>query len=185
MRMSNAQLAINPQILTWARTRVHRDLESLKKRFPKLAEWEKGRVQPTLSQLEAFARAVYLPIGYLFLPQPIEEAIQRLSKIFKVSTLVSLRRLFDAGYIHQDELWKLYQSELNRIKQLEKNNGGGDFYRTLGARTGKRFARAVVSSTLEGQTLFQEAFRMLGIKKTKTFYEMLRRERARLVLGAV
>jgi hypothetical protein len=44
----------------------------------------------------------------------------------------------------------------------------------LSARAGKRFARAVVGSTLEGQTLFQDAFRMLGVRKTATFYEAAR-----------
>ena len=37
-------------------------------RFPKLVEWETGETQPTLKQLEAFAHAVHVPIGYLFLP---------------------------------------------------------------------------------------------------------------------
>ena len=49
-----------------------------------------------------------------------------------------------------------------------------DFYRTLGARTGKRFARALVASTLEGQTLFQDAFRLLGVRKSETFYRAAR-----------
>lgn len=56
------------------------------------------------------------------------------------------------------------------------------FLRTLGARTGKRFARAVLSSTLEGQTLFQDAFRMLGVRKTSTFYEAAREQWGRRFL---
>lgn len=68
-----------------------------------------------------------------------------------------------------------YREELARIRRLDRGgSGGGDFYRTLGARTGKPFARAVLSSTLEGQTLFQDAFRMLGVRKTSTFYEAAR-----------
>jgi len=106
---------------------------------------------------------------------PIGDEIQRLARHFKVSTLVALRRLFDAGFIDQPTLWQTYRDELARIRELDRNDtGGGDFYRTLGARTGKRFARAVLSSTLEGQTLFQEAFRMLGMRKSSTFYEAAR-----------
>lgn len=101
--------------------------------------------------------------------------IQRLARLFKVSTLVALRRLFDGGYIDRETLWRHYREELDRIRALERGQaGGGDFYRTLGARTGKRFARAVMASTLEGQTLFQDAFRLLGVRKTSTFYEAAR-----------
>jgi Zn-dependent peptidase ImmA (M78 family) len=105
----------------------------------------------------------------------VADEIQRLARVFKVSTLVALRRLFDAGFINQEIFWKTYQEELARIRALDRtSSSGGDFYRTLGARTGKRFARAVLSSTLEGQTLFQDAFRMLGVRKTATFYEAAR-----------
>ncbi|HBK55231.1 MAG TPA: DNA-binding protein, partial [Xanthomonadales bacterium] len=103
---------------------------------------------------------------------PVAEEIQRLARRFKVSSLVALRRLFDAGFIDEPTLWQNYREELARIHRLDRGgSGGGDFYRTLGTRTGKRFARAVLSSTLEGQTLFQDAFRMLGVRKTSTFYE--------------
>lgn len=103
---------------------------------------------------------------------PAPEALSQLARRFKVSTLVALRRLHDAGYIDRETLWRLYNEERERVLSLERSAApGGDFYRTLGARTGKRFARAVLASTLEGQTLFQEAFRMLGVRKTATFYE--------------
>lgn len=106
---------------------------------------------------------------------PIPQEIQRLAREFKVSTLVALRRLFDAGFINQAMLWQHFRDEQERLRTLkEQRSNGGDFYRSLGARTSKRFARAVVSSTLEGQTLFQEAFRMLGVRKTTTFYEAAR-----------
>ena len=102
----------------------------------------------------------------------VEEEMQRLARFFKVSTLVVLRRLFEAGLIEREILGRCYRNELDRILALEVGKtGGGDFYRTLGARTGKRFARAVLSSTLEGQTLFREAFRLLGVRKSATFYE--------------
>ena len=106
---------------------------------------------------------------------PIPDEIQRLAREFKVSSLVALRRLFDAGIISQVALWQHYQEEQERLRTLkERSSSGGDFYRSLGARTSKRFARAIVSSTLEGLTSFPDAFRMLGMRKTATFYEAAR-----------
>ena len=106
---------------------------------------------------------------------PIPDEIQRLAREFKVSTLVALRRLFDAGTITRAALWQHYRDEQERLRTLkERSSPGGDFYRSLGARTSKRFARAIVSSTLEGLTSFPDAFRMLGMRKTATFYEAAR-----------
>ncbi|HHJ13587.1 MAG TPA: ImmA/IrrE family metallo-endopeptidase [Gammaproteobacteria bacterium] len=131
----------------------------------KTERWCNAVAAELLAPLEA-VRNAYQPEAGL----PAE--MQRLARVFKVSTLVILRRLFDLGAIDKQTLWDTYQEELSRLRKLDRGGaGGGDFYRTLGARVSKRFARALVASTLEGQTLFQEAFHMLGIKKTATFYE--------------
>ncbi|TGL53685.1 ImmA/IrrE family metallo-endopeptidase [Leptospira meyeri] len=379
--MSRNSVSINPNLIIWARERARLSAETLSKRFPKIKEWEGGRLQPTLRQLEDFATAVHVPIGYLFLPEPVQEAlpvsdfrtiadrelsrpspnlldtlylcqerqtwyreymqlhrleslsfvgsanlsdfpitiarrietqlgftiaqrrsfsnwtealrsfvqkveeagvlvmassivgsnthrhldveefrgfalsdtfaplifintsdskaaqmftlfhelahlylgesgisnasvgqfsekeierwcnavaaeflmpmeetlaeynanvpiqdeIQRLTKIFKVSSLVALRRLYDAKKINQRDFWKFFQEEVDRISEIQiSGSGGGDFYRTLGVRVGNRFAKAVVTSTLEGQTLFRDAFRMLGFKRNETFYKEAR-----------
>lgn len=110
-------------------------------------------------------RAFYHP------DESLTDAMQRLARHFKVSTLVVLRRIYDLGKIDRETLWRTYREELDRLRQLDTHgSGGGDFYRTLGARTSKRLVRAVIGSTLEGQTLFRDAFRLLGIKKSETFY---------------
>jgi Zn-dependent peptidase ImmA (M78 family) len=104
--------------------------------------------------------------------ESIPNAIQRLAREFKVSTLVALRRLFDAGYLSQAALWQHYRDEQQRLQELkESGSSGGDFYNSLGARTSKRFAKAIVASTLEGLTSFPDAYRMLGVRKTETFYK--------------
>jgi Zn-dependent peptidase ImmA (M78 family) len=105
----------------------------------------------------------------------IADEIQGLAREFKVSTLVALRRLFDAGFINTDALWQHYREEEERLRKLkEHGSSGGDFYRSLGVRASKRFARAIIASTLEGSTSFTEAFRLLGVRKTATFYEAAR-----------
>lgn len=99
-------------------------------------------------------------------------ALNRLAKHFKVSTLVVLRRIYDAGGLSAGEFWQAYREELNRLREIQKAGSGGDFYLTLGVRVGKRFARALVASTLEGQTLHRDAFRLLGFSKLSTFREL-------------
>jgi hypothetical protein len=59
------------------------------------------------------------------------------------------------------------------LKELaSRTSGGGDYYLTQPARLSRRFARAVIASTYEGQTLFTDAFRMLGVKKEQTLREL-------------
>jgi len=94
-----------------------------------------------------------------------------LARRFKVSTLVILRRLLDAGKLTKKAFSVAYEEELRRLTDVPKGSGG-DFYLTLPARVSKRFARALVASTLEGQTLFRDAFQMLGISKVATFQEL-------------
>ena len=101
----------------------------------------------------------------------LRDELRRLARHFKVSTLVILRRIHDAGHLTRDELWETYDTELTRLRTLPKGKSG-DFYLTLGARVSKRFARAMVVSTLEGCTSFTETFRMLGLRKTATFNEL-------------
>ncbi len=103
--------------------------------------------------------------------EDLRGALDRLARRFKVSTLVILRRIHDAGGLTRDQLWQAYQQELERLRKIPKGSGG-DFYLTQGARVGKRFARALVASTLEGQTLHRDAFRLLGFSKLATFREL-------------
>lgn len=99
------------------------------------------------------------------------DEVERLARHFKVSTLVVMRRLYDARKLTRDAYWAAYRAESEHLSK-KAGGGGGDFYLTLGARAGKRFARAVVVSTLEGRSPFTEAFRLLGFRKMATFDEL-------------
>ncbi len=101
----------------------------------------------------------------------LSDEANRLARLFKVSTLVVLRRIHDAGGLTREEFWQAYEEELVRLGAI-KTGTGGDFYLTLAVRVSKRFARALVVSTLEGQTLYTDAFRLLGFSKFATFREL-------------
>jgi len=103
--------------------------------------------------------------------EPLPDALSRLARTFKVSTLVILRRLLDAGWLDRARFDIAWAAEIERLRHLAKQggSGGGDFYRTTLSRVSRRFARALVVSTLEGQTLYRDAFRMLGVSKPETF----------------
>ncbi len=97
--------------------------------------------------------------------------MRRLSRLFKVSTLVALRRMYDAGGLRREEFWRRYAVELERLKDAAPRGAGGDFHATEAVRVSRRFASALIASTLEGHTMYREAFRLLGISKTATFKE--------------
>jgi Zn-dependent peptidase ImmA (M78 family)/transcriptional regulator with XRE-family HTH domain len=137
--------------------------------------------RPTDGDVESWCNAVaaelLVPMAALRSELPLREdlgvATARLARRFKVSTLVILRRLFDAGALSRAKFRAAYAAELERVTQ-RPTSGGGNFYLTEAVRVSKRFASSLVESTLEGQTLYRDAFRMLGISKLETFNELAR-----------
>ena len=102
--------------------------------------------------------------------EALPDTLSRLARSFKVSNLVILRRLLDAEWLDRERFDVAWAEEITRLRTLAQRGGdGGDFYRTTLSRASRRFARALVVSTLEGQTLYRDAFRMLGVSRTETF----------------
>ncbi|MDX2018363.1 MAG: ImmA/IrrE family metallo-endopeptidase [Planctomycetota bacterium] len=104
--------------------------------------------------------------------EPIGTESQRLSRQYKVSTLVILRRMLDAGGISREEFQAAFDDELARLQReiarRKAAGGGGDYYATTSVRVSERFARAVIASTWEGRSTFTEAFRLLGCRNVRT-----------------
>lgn len=104
---------------------------------------------------------------------PLHEEKQRLARVFKVSTLVILRRLHDANVLSRAAFGAAYDEEVARLNLSERSGAvGGNFYNTTAARVGKRFARAIIGSALEGRASFSEALHLLGFKKMSTFKDL-------------
>lgn len=100
----------------------------------------------------------------------IREQLERLAITFRVSTQVVLIRMREAGMLTWEQLMAELQAERDRFAESILQRGdGGNFYNTKPVQVGKRFARELIASTLEGRTTYSEAFRLLSIKKTSTF----------------
>ena len=105
--------------------------------------------------------------------------VQRLARHYKVSRLVILRRLFDAGLMDRDGYRALYAAFRAQYEQRERgadagSAGGGDFYATFFARNGREYAAAVIASTLDGKIGYTEMSSLLGIKSIKAFDQIAR-----------
>ena len=104
------------------------------------------------------------------------DELTRLASRFRVSTLVILKRIYDAGFLNWDRYEAEYATELARllaiIASLKIGPGGGDFYNTQPLRVSRHFARAVIVDALEGGTLFRDAYGLLGTAKHETFMKL-------------
>ncbi len=96
----------------------------------------------------------------------LDAAIRVMTRAFKISSLVVLRRLFDIRAIDWDTYRARYTQEEERYRR--EAGRGGDFYRTQQSRLSRKFASAVVSDTLEGGTTWAQAMRLLGARKPGT-----------------
>ncbi|MBP86332.1 MAG: DNA-binding protein [Planctomycetaceae bacterium] len=70
-----ATVSVKPELIQWAIDRSGLTIGLLEKRFPKVDAWVAGEKEPTLRQLEDFARKTMTPLGFLFLDEPPEERI--------------------------------------------------------------------------------------------------------------
>ncbi len=105
------------------------------------------------------------------LPDPLSP----LAAYFKVSSLVLLRRLHDLQFIDWKNFIQRYRQEEARFFRVAaQKSSSGDFYRTQRTRSGERFAKALIESTLEGRTPYRDAMRLLGMSKVSTFNRFAR-----------
>ena len=104
----------------------------------------------------------------------LDDELERLARSFRVSTLVILRRVHDAGFLSDEEYWSAFKAERERVLGFmgQGVTEGGNFYNTQPVRMSKRFTRAVIASTLEGRTLYRDGMRLLGVKKVATFEQL-------------
>jgi len=94
----------------------------------------------------------------------VDHNIYALVRKYRVSSVVILRRALELEKISRDIFFEYYQQEINRYTSRISEESGGDFYRTLFARNSKILSRAILTSLYEGNVLYRDAARLLGVK---------------------
>lgn len=101
------------------------------------------------------------------------EEFARLARLFKVSTLVILKSLQQSGLLTWTEFQAAYEQESARVAEIlaarKSGRSGGSYYSSQPLKISRSLARAVVTDTREGKTLYRDAYRLLGAAKAKTF----------------
>jgi Zn-dependent peptidase ImmA (M78 family) len=101
------------------------------------------------------------------------EVLAALRRHYRVSELVIMRRLLDAGEISRQAFKQDYEARLASYRDAPQSKGG-DFYKNQPGKIGHRFATALIGSALEGKTLFRDAMALLDMKKQATFEQFAR-----------
>ncbi len=100
------------------------------------------------------------------------QELDRLARRYKVSTLVLLKSIYDAGLLDWDEYQDKYNAEyhrvMNRLAERRADGSGGNYYYTQPIRLSRQFAQAVLASTFEGKTTYRDAYQLLGTRKHET-----------------
>ena len=137
-------------------------------------------IRPGVPDLERwcneFAAELLVPIADLAerrsvaVEDPITGA-NDLARRYKVSTLVVLRRMWDARWFDSWAAYReAYEAEAERLAANDRTpSSGGSFHRTQAARLGRRFASAIAASVAEGKTPIREAMRLTATKSPASF----------------
>lgn len=73
--MGAQRLHIEPGVLSWVIERRGGDVNDYCRKDAKFDKWLKGEQDPTFRQAEEFAKSNYVPMGYLYLPEPPVETM--------------------------------------------------------------------------------------------------------------
>jgi Zn-dependent peptidase ImmA (M78 family) len=93
-----------------------------------------------------------------------EKPFERLARFFKVSPVVTARRVLDLELISRPRYFAFYKEYKDAAAERRANGtGGGNFYLTLGSRLGKRFPAAVYSAAKEGRLQYRDAYQLTGL----------------------
>lgn len=163
------------QIFTLAHELAHVWLGQSGVDNPALAERPDDEVERWCNKVAAELLVPHRSLRERFrLDAQLHDEINRLVRLYKVSSLVVLRSVFDAGFLTWTEYRDAHGRELASLP-APRTGEGGTFYNLVPVRASKEFTRSIISDVLGGRTPYRDALRLLGFSKEETFDELGRR----------
>jgi hypothetical protein len=117
-------------------------------------------IQPRIRLTRSFDEAFHTYLGY---------AIRITGTIDNQQTTFSI----DIDKIDYATYQKIYEISIQNYKKKEDDGSGGNHYNTKKSNLSETFAKAVINSTLEGQLLHDEAFRLLNVSHSTAFNKLM------------
>jgi Zn-dependent peptidase ImmA (M78 family) len=84
-------IAVNGDVITWARERAGLGPDEAARKFPKIAAWEAGTASPSYPQLETMADEFRIPIAVFFFPE--RPNVPRIEETFRTLPDTEFARL--------------------------------------------------------------------------------------------
>lgn len=98
----------------------------------------------------------------------LEQNVNALTREFRVSGLVIVRRALDLECITRADFLRFYDRAATERQEAPKKKGGGpDFYTLSRMRNSPTFARAVLNEAFEGRMLLRDAGLLLSVTPDK------------------
>lgn len=111
------------------------------------------------------AAELLVPEVYFLKKWETTQDFKYLSKIFKVSPIVTARRALDLNLITRTQFFSFYNNYIEEYKAKKDRLGsGGDFYATAKKRVSLRFAAFVNNAVKDNQLLYRDAYRLTNMK---------------------
>lgn len=111
------------------------------------------------------AAELLVPEVYFLKKWETTQDFKYLSKIFKVSPIVTARRALDLNLITRSQFFSFYNNYIEEYKAKKDRLGsGGDFYATAKKRVSLRFAAFVNNAVKDNQLLYRDAYRLTNMK---------------------
>lgn len=103
----------------------------------------------------------------------VDRNIDRLSRHYRVSSLVVLRQALELDKVSPVTYWRTFQEQRDAFSErpTKDKKKGGNFYSTLPFRNSKRLTRSVVQAVQEGTLSHRDAATLLGVR-LPTFREL-------------